>query len=120
MNAITNLGKYLFSLPLLVFGAFHFMGLDAMASWAPGGKIGVIISGLGLIAASVSMLIGKYDKLAAMLLALMLILFVVLIHSKGAMAGDQMATSGLLKDVMLAGAALMYAKTMARDNSVVG
>lgn len=120
MNAVLNLGKYLFALPFAVFGAFHFMGLDSMASWAPGGKIGVIVSGVALIAAAVSMIIGKLDKLAAVLLAVMMLLFVALIHAKGAAGGDQAATGNLLKDLMLAGAALMYAKTMARDNSVIG
>ena len=75
---------------------------------------------MALIAAAVSMIIGKLDKLAAVLLAVMMLLFVALIHAKGAAAGDQAATGNLLKDLMLAGAALMYAKTSARDNSVIG
>lgn len=124
MNAILNLGKYLFALPFAVFGAFHFMNLDGMATMAPGGKIGVIVSGVGLIAAAVSMIIGKLDKLASVLLAVMLLLFVALIHAKGATSEDpvvaQNSIGGVLKDLMLAGAALMYAKTMARDNSVIG
>lgn len=124
MNAVLGLGKYLFAIPFAVFGIFHFMNLDAMAAWAPLGKIGVIISGVGLIAAAVSMLIGKFDKLAAVLLAVMLLLFVALIHAKGVTSEDaktaQDSMGGLLKDLMLAGAALLYAKTSARDNSVVG
>lgn len=120
MNAVLGLGKYLFAIPFAVFGIFHFMNLDAMAAWAPLGKAGVIIAGVGLIAAAVSMLIGKFDKLAAVLLAVMLLLFVALIHAKGAFSGDQNSMTGLLKDLMLAGAALLYAKTSASDNSVVG
>jgi uncharacterized membrane protein YphA (DoxX/SURF4 family) len=120
MNAILNLGKYLFALPFAVFGAFHFMNLEGMATMAPGGKIGVIVSGVGLIAAAVSMIIGKLDKLASVLLAVMMLLFVALVHAKGASSGDQAATGNLLKDLMLAGAALMYAKTMAKDNAVIG
>jgi putative oxidoreductase len=120
MNAVLGLGKYLFAVPFAIFGIFHFMSLDAMASFAPGGSISVIISGVGLIAAALSMLIGKLDKLAAVLLALMLILFVAFIHAKGAMAGDQNATAALLKDIMLAGASLMYAGSMAKDNAVIG
>ncbi len=120
MNAVLNLGKFLYAIPFAVFGAFHFMNLEGMASMAPGGKITVIISGLGLIAAAVSMIIGKLDKLASVLLAVMLLLFVALVHAKGAFSGDQGAMSGFLKDIMLAGAALMYAKTTAKDNAVIG
>lgn len=120
MNAILNLGKYLYAIPFAVFGAFHFMNLDSFASWAPGGSFSVIVSGVGLIAAAVSMIIGKFDKLASILLAVMLLLFVALIHAKGAFGGDQTAMGSMLKDIMLAGAALMYAKSMAKDASVVG
>ena len=120
MNAIINLGKYLFAVPFAIFGLFHFMGLEQMSAFAPGGQFGVIASGLGMIAASVSMLLGKYDKLAAVLLAALMLIYVVLIHAKGAMAGDQMATGSALKDIVLAGASLIYAKTMARDSSIIG
>lgn len=120
MNAVLGLGKYLFAVPFAIFGVFHFMSLDEMASIAPGGSISVIISGIGLIAAAVSILIGKLDKLAAVLLAVMMLLFVVLMHAKGAMAGDRLDTINFLKDIMLAGASLMYAGSMAKDDSVIG
>ncbi|NUO02774.1 MAG: DoxX family protein [Saprospiraceae bacterium] len=112
-----NLGKYLFAIPFAVFGVFHFMKADMMAGMAFGSPILVYISGAGLIAATVSMLIGKYDKLATVLLAVMLLIFVFAVHLKSASAGD---FSGLLKDLALAGAALMYAKTTAKDASIIG
>lgn len=122
MNAILNLGKWLFAVPFLVFGVFHFLGAKDMAGMAPfGGEIMVYITGVALVAAAVSMFIGKYDKLATILLALMLILFIVFIH--GPAAGDsanQAAMPNLLKDLALAGAALLYAKNEAKDNSVIG
>jgi len=117
MNSILGLGKYLFAIPFGVFGVLHFMNADAMAGYAFGNPILVYVSGAALLAASVSMLIGKFDKLAAVLLAVLLLVFVFAIHLKPASAGDY---SGLLKDIALAGAALMYAKTSARDASVVG
>lgn len=120
MNAILNLGKYLYAIPFLIFGTFHFMNADAMAGMAFGSPILVYVTGVALVAASISMLIGKYDKLATVLLALMLLLFVFLIHLSGAIEGDQSSTGNLLKDTMLAGAALMYAKHVAKDNAVIG
>jgi putative oxidoreductase len=118
MKAIIGLGKYFFAVPLFIFGIFHFMSADAMAGMAFGQVWLVYLTGLALIAAGASIIMGKMDKLAALLLALMLILFVVLVHLKGAMDGDQGSTAALLKDIMLAGGALMYA-SMAKDNSVV-
>ena len=69
MNAILNLGKWLFAVPFLVFGVFHFLGAKDMAGMVPfGGEIMVYITGVALVAAAVSMFIGKYDKLATGLL----------------------------------------------------
>ncbi|NND33937.1 MAG: DoxX family protein [Saprospiraceae bacterium] len=116
-----GLGKYIFAIPFLIFGIFHFMNADAMGGMAPGGSIMVYISGLGLILAAISIFIGKLDKLACVLLALLLLLFIILIHAPG--LGDeatmQNSMSGLLKDMGLLGGALMAA-SKAKDNSVIG
>jgi putative oxidoreductase len=122
MNALLNLGKYFFALPFAVFGTFHFMNANAMAGMVPlpGGAIWIYLTGAGLIAAAVSIIIGKMDKLATFLLGVMLLIFVVTLHLKGAAAGDQAATSSLLKDLALAGAAWMYAGHLAKDKAVIG
>jgi putative oxidoreductase len=124
MNAIINLGKYLYAIPFGIFGIMHFMNADDMAGMPPfGGSIMVYITGLALVAAAVSIIIGKMDKLASVLLAVLLLLFVFTMHLSGVMSGDeaQMMTSmpNLLKDTALAGAALMYA-SMAKDDAVIG
>ncbi len=122
MKSITGLGKYLFAVPMLIFGVFHFMGANDMAGMVPlpGGVFWVYLTGAALIAAAISIFIGKLDKLAAVLLALMLLIFVFTIHLGGAMSGDQSAVAGFLKDLALAGGALMYAHSMAKDNAVIG
>lgn len=119
MNAIYALGKYLFAIPFAIFGILHLMAAGPMNDnlHPPGGVAIVYITGIALIAATVSMLIGKYDKLATTLLALMLILFALIIQLKSAMNGDM---GNLLKDIALAGAALLYAGNLARDKSVIG
>lgn len=117
MNAILGIGRYLYAIPFAIFGVFHFMNTSVLSGMAPGGDITVYITGLALIAAAVSMLIGKYDKLAAFLLGVMLILFALIIHLSSAMEGD---ASQFLKDLSLAGAAWMYAGNVAKDNSVLG
>ena len=121
MNSIIGLGKYIFTIPFLVFGIMHFMNADMMASMAPGGTIMVYISGLTMILAAISIYIGKYDKLACILLAVQLLLYILLIHAPG--LGDEAtmanSLSGLLKDSGLLGGALMAA-SQAKDKSVVG
>lgn len=119
MKQIIGLGRWFFSVPFLIFGVFHFMGAENMAAMAPGGVIMVYFTGLCLVAAAVSMFIGKYDKLAAMLLALMLFLFIVIIHVPAVAGGDQMSMMSLLKDLGLIGGALMYAGAYAKDHSIV-
>jgi putative oxidoreductase len=117
MNTITGLGKYLFAIPFAVFGVLHFLNAEEMAPMAFGSTIIVYITGVCLIAASVSMLIGKKDKLAAILLALFLIGTAVLVHIKAMSGGDEMAMGLALRDLALAGAALMYAHSIAQDRS---
>ena len=125
MKAIIGLGKYLYAIPMLMFGANHFMKADMMADYAPfGGKIMVYVTGVALLAAGISIIIGKYDKLACVLLALLLIIIVLSMHLPSVMnAADEMARmqpmTDLLKDIGLAGGALLGAAN-ARDNSVIG
>jgi len=119
MNAILNLGKYLFALPFAIFGIMHFAGADDMSGMAPGGAPMVYVSGAALLAAAVSMLIGKLDKLACVLLAVMLIIFALAVHLP-MLADDPFQMGNILKNVALAGGALMYAKTLAKDNAVIG
>lgn len=121
MNGIINLGRYIFAIPIIVFGVFHFMAASDMAAMAPfGGEIIIYITGLCLILAGISIIIGKYDKLAAVLLALLILLFALLVHGRSAMdGGNQMAMSSMLKDITIVGAALIYAQ-VAKDKSIIG
>ncbi|ELR71038.1 hypothetical protein C900_03168 [Fulvivirga imtechensis AK7] len=106
----TTIGKYLYAIPFLLFGAFHFINGQQMAgmvpSWIPGGIFWIYLTGAGLIAASISIIIQKKASLATLLLAAMLLIFVLTIHLPAAIGGDQNAMTSLLKDTALAGAAL--------------
>ncbi len=125
MNSLIGLGKYLFAIPMAIFGAMHFMGADAMAGMVPisGGVIWVYVTGASLILAAVAVFLGKMDKLASVALAILLLLFVILIHMPNAMSADsaikQMGMISVLKDLALAGGALMCA-SQSRDNSIIG
>jgi uncharacterized membrane protein YphA (DoxX/SURF4 family) len=127
MNAILGLGKYLFAAIFLVFGLGHFSNASAMAGIVPipPGTLWVYVTGVGHVAAALSIIIGKYDKLGSFLLGVMLLIFALSIHLPGMMnAADAMAQQGamgnLLKDIGLAGGAWIYAKSMAKDSSIIG
>ncbi len=105
-------GRIVYALPMAVFGLFHFMNGSAMAgmipSWLPGGVFWIYLTGAGLIAAAVSIIIQKKAALATLLLGIMLVIFVLVLHLPGALGGGdgaQLSTSMLLKDLALAGAA---------------
>jgi uncharacterized membrane protein len=106
-----NIGKYVFATVFLVFGALHFMNADAMAGMVPasvpGGVMWVYLTGLAHIAFAVAIYTGRYAKLACQLMALMLIIFVALIHLPAAMGGDMAAPGNVLKDLGLAAGALI-------------
>lgn len=128
MNRFLSLGRWLFPVPFLVFGLLHFMNAQVMAdavvpAYMPAKMVWVFLSGAGLIAAALSMYLGKYDKLATTLLAVFLLLLVLMVDLPGAMSGGEAAqnsVSMLLKDLGLAAAAMLYAVHVAKDRSVVG
>jgi putative oxidoreductase len=114
MDILTRVvARYCFALPFFVFGVMHFMAAGDMAGmvpgWIPGGVFWVILTGIALVAASISMIIKVYDRLATFLLGIMLLIFVLTMHLPAAIGGDQMGMTNLLKDFALAGAAWLYA-----------
>ena len=121
MNSLTSLGKYFFITPILVFGIFHLVGAQKMADQAPFGGVAMIyVTGICLVAFGISALLGKFDKLAAILLSVLMILIITLIHLKGATMNNGMAMVSALKDLSIAGGVMMYAHAFAKDNSLVG
>ena len=112
MKILHSLGKYMYLIPLAIFGLFHFMNAEAMSgmvpSFLPAKVVWVYLTGLALIAAVAAVILGKKAKLALQLLGLMLLLFAILLWLPGAIGGDQTATSMFLKDTALAGAAWYF------------
>ncbi|RMB63512.1 DoxX family protein [Dokdonia sinensis] len=123
MKSILNLGKWLFILPFAVFGFLHFgpteFTIDYIPDYLPFKVFWIYFSGACLIAFSFSAAFAKADKLAAVLLALELIIFVVMIHIPKAVEGDFVQFIGIFRDTAMAGAALMYAKYVAKDQRFI-
>ncbi len=105
--------RVLFAIPFAIFGAFHFVNAQQMSgmvpSYIPGGVIWVYLTGAFLIMAAVALIINKFAKLAGYLLAALLLTFILTLHLPGALNGDQMAMTSLLKDFGLMAAAMFIA-----------
>ena len=114
--------QVLFAIPFAIFGLFHFMNAGEMAGMLGGWPAAVFLvylSGAGLIAAAVAIIINKYARLACLLLAAEL--FIIVVATQIPMLANpemaQMATMNILKDISLIGGALMVAGIL--DNNVV-
>lgn len=111
---IARLGIILFALVFIFFGVNHFFYAEAMSgivpSYMPGdGKIWVYITGVCMLAAGIAFLMNKMVKIAGLLLAALLIIYVLTLHLPSVLDGNDAAISGLLKDLALAGACLVIA-----------
>jgi uncharacterized membrane protein len=121
MSFLTErVGRLLFALPFGIFGILHFMMADnmtgAVPDFIPGGVVWVYMTGIALLAACVSFVIQKEVRLAALLLALMLLIFAFTVHLPGVMSGSETSMPSLLKDVALAGGALILAGKYGDDS----
>ncbi|MFW5725557.1 MAG: DoxX family protein [Bacteroidota bacterium] len=120
MDAWTRIaGRFIFAIPFLIFGLLHFIRPNAMTGmvpdFIPGGVFWVYLTGAAMLAASLSIMIQKVDKIASLLLGIMLLIFALTIHLPMAIDGDQSAMSGLLKDLALAGGAWIYSGYAAKS-----
>lgn len=117
MKRIAVLGRILFALPFGILGLNHFLMTDVflgmMSSFIPGGAYTILVSGLLLIVASISIILNKNIKIACFGLAALLFVFIATIHIPGLFNTDhkiaQLALIELLKDTGLMGGALMIA-----------
>ncbi len=118
---LSTIGKYLFLVPFLVFGVQHLIKPDAMISSVPvpGGILWVYITGIAMLAFVASVLTGKYDKLAAVLLAVMITFFILLMDIPVYLK-DQTIIAAFMKNIGFVGGALMYAGALSRDKRIIG
>lgn len=109
MDVLPRVGRFLYAVPIGVFGVLHFMNSEMMAGMVPipGGVFWVYVTGIALLAAAVSILIGKHAVLATRLLGVLLLSFAITIHLMALLGGDQAAMSQLLKDTSMAGGAFI-------------
>lgn len=113
----SNVARMVFAATMALFGVFHFLGAKGMAGMVPAylgflpAEIWVYLTGLGLLAAAAAFILDQKVKLAGYLLALMLVLFVLMLHAPclGDAEKGQMAMVMMLKDLGLAMCSVLIA-----------
>ncbi len=125
MKNLSMIGRILYGVPFAIFGLNHFLFLNfyigSVSSFIPLGPYTIILTGIFLIMASISIIFNKYVKVSTILLAIMLLIFILTIHIPGLFNPDnwQFALIELLKDTSLMGGSLMIAG-MVYEGEVVG
>jgi uncharacterized membrane protein len=115
MKNLTTFGRIIFALPFAVLGLNHFFFLDYyignLSSFIPLGPYTVMLTGIFLIMASISIIINKYVEISTILLAILLLIFIVSIHIPGLFNPQtwRVAFIELLKDTSLMGGSIMMA-----------
>ncbi len=115
MKNLTTIGRILFALPFAFQGLNHFLFLDYylgnFSSFIPLGPYTIMLVGVCLVLASISIIINKYMELSTILLAILLFIFIITIHIPGLYHSDrfQVALIELLKDTSLMGGSLLIA-----------
>ncbi len=115
MKNLSTIGRILFALPFAIFGINHFIQMDyymgMLTSFIPQTGYIMILTGVMLIGASISIITKKLVVLSTLMLAGLLLLFILTIHIPHLMHGLEKTTTmiTLLKDVSLMGGALMIA-----------
>ena len=115
MNKISTLGRILYALPFAVFGINHFVMFDyhmgMLTSFIPFGGYLIILTGVLLIAASISIIFRKFVKVAAIALAALLLVFILAIHIPNLFdpASHMDGMINLLKDTSLMGGSILIA-----------
>ena len=115
MKNLTNIGRILFAIPFALFGINHFLMTDyylgLMTSFVPLGAYTIILTGIMLIVASISILTKKFVKFSTIMLSVLLFVFIVTIHIPHLIEGRDTTLTliALLKDISLLGGSLMIA-----------
>ncbi len=122
MRNLSSIGRIIYAIPFFVFGILHLVSngsmVDFVPSWLPFHLLWIYLAGVAFIAASISILTLKYARLACLLLALLLFIFIVTIRIPNLIAGDPMSLTVLLKDSSLMGAALVIAEVVSKPAKI--
>ncbi|HMV35920.1 MAG TPA: DoxX family protein [Turneriella sp.] len=121
IDSVSKSGRYIFTIPLIMFGINHLTMADLMAGMVPvpGGAFWVYFTGVAMLAAAVAIITNfkGLGSLAAFLAGVLILVYVLAIHLPGVInAKDAMARMtpmmATLKDLGMVGGAWAIARLM--------
>lgn len=138
MDKILNLGKYIFPISFLLYAGLHLGKPDVGAAFVPDyipfPYFWNYFTLVCILLFIISAVIGKYDKLAYVLMAFYVFLLAFMVHLPRAMGYElstELMTSDLarekelemvnfMRNIMVTGALMGFAKFVAKDKRIVG
>ena len=123
MKNLSVIGRILFAIPFAIFGLNHLLFynfyIGTVSSFIPLGPYTIILTGIFLIMASLSIIFNKYIMVSTILLSILLLIFILTIHIPALFDPSkwQFALIELLKDTSLLGGSLMIAGMMYEKES---
>jgi putative oxidoreductase len=127
MDILLLIARILFAFMFVMSGINHLTKTDAMTGYAqfkkvPAAKLSVQLSGVVMMLGGLSIILGVYLDLGALVLAIILVAMAVKMHDFWAAdaASKQTEMIGFLKNISMAGGALFMFAIAATENSSYG
>ena len=127
MNAVMLVGRILFAFMFVASGLNHLTKAEAMAGYAaykkvPAPKLANLLSGVLMILGGLSIILGVYADLGALVLAILLVAMAVKMHDVWNAEGEakQPEMIGFMKNISMAGGALFLFAYAATEDSNIG
>jgi len=128
MNSILLIGRILFALVLVSSGLSHVSKVEAMAGYAkfkkvPMAKLSVLVSGVLLAVGGLSIMLGVYADLGALVIAALLIVMALKMHDFWTQSDAQAKQTEMIsffKNLSMAGGALFIFAIAATADSDYG
>lgn len=128
MNTVILIGRILFAFMFVTAGLNHFTKADAMTGYAsfkkvPAAKLSVLASGALLVAGGLSIILGVYADLGALIIAILLTIMALTMHNFWAQTDAQAKQTEMVncfKNISMAGGALFIFAVAASEGSDYG
>ena len=128
MNTVLLIGRILFALVFVSSGLSHLAKVEAMAGYAkfkkvPAAKLSVLVSGALLALGGLSIVLGVYADLGALVIAILLIVMALKMHDFWTQTDAQVKqteTISFFKNISMAGGALIIFAIAATEGSDYG
>jgi putative oxidoreductase len=127
MDVVMLVGRILFAFMFVMSGFNHLAKAEAMAGYAaykkvPAPKLANLLSGVIMLLGGLSIILGVYADLGALLLAILLVAMAVKMHDFWNAQGEakQPEMIGFMKNISMAGGALFLFAYAATEDSNIG